>query len=80
MPRQLIIDAHERINEIPTVPTYRPVKRQPRERAWIPSAGKEDPIEFDSSLARRSARKVQNRWEILVYGPGSSVRYHYFCR
>ena len=30
----LICDAHEWINEIPTVPTYYLAKPQPRERAW----------------------------------------------
>ncbi|KAI4388020.1 hypothetical protein MLD38_000397 [Melastoma candidum] len=30
----LISDAHEWINEIPTVPVYYPAKPQPRERAW----------------------------------------------
>ena len=35
MPRHLISDAHEWINEIPTVPTYYTVKPQPRERAWV---------------------------------------------
>ena len=33
MPRHLISDAHERINEIPTVPIYYPAKPQLRERA-----------------------------------------------
>ena len=50
MPRHLISDAHEWINEIPTVPSYYLANRQPRERAWDLSAGKEDPVEFDSSL------------------------------
>jgi len=54
MPRHLICDAHEWINEIPTVPTYGLANQQPRERAWLllflSSAGKEDPVEFDSSL------------------------------
>lgn len=54
MPRHLISDAHEWINEIPTVPTYGLANQQPRERAWLlmflSSAGKEDPVEFDSSL------------------------------
>ena len=31
---RLICDAHEWINEIPTVPTYYLAKPQPRERAW----------------------------------------------
>jgi len=40
MPRHLISDAHEWINEIPTVPIYHPAKPQPRERAWIvPGSG-----------------------------------------
>ncbi|PWY61411.1 hypothetical protein BO70DRAFT_94986 [Aspergillus heteromorphus CBS 117.55] len=50
MPRHLISDAHEWINEIPTVPIYYLAKPQPRERAWPESAGKEDPVELDSSL------------------------------
>ena len=40
MPRHLISDAHEWINEIPTVPTYDPAKPQPRERAWRSQRGK----------------------------------------
>ena len=56
MPRHLICDAHEWINEISTVPTYGLANQQPRERAWVCwrfywlPAGKEDPVEFDSSL------------------------------
>jgi len=54
MPRHLISDAHEWINEIPTVPTYGLANQQPRERAWMlllySSAGQEDPVEFYSSL------------------------------
>ena len=34
MPRHLISDAHEWINEIPAVPIYYLAKPQPRERAW----------------------------------------------
>ena len=49
MPRHLISDAHEWINEIPTVPIYHLAKPQPRERAWDIQAGKEDPVELDSS-------------------------------
>ena len=33
MPHHLISDAHEWINEIPTVPIYYPAKPQPREWA-----------------------------------------------
>ena len=50
MPRHLISDAHEWINEIPTVPIYYLAKRQTGERARAVSAGKEDPVELDSSL------------------------------
>jgi len=40
MPRHLISDAHEWINEIPTVPIYHLAKPQPRERAWTHQRGK----------------------------------------
>ncbi|KAK9667644.1 hypothetical protein RND81_13G001600 [Saponaria officinalis] len=40
MPRHLISDAHEWINEIPTVPVYYPAKPQPGERAWQNQRGK----------------------------------------
>ncbi|CAN1856877.1 hypothetical protein LINPERHAP1_LOCUS42256, partial [Linum perenne] len=40
MPRHLNSDAHEWINEIPTVPVYYPAKPQPRERAWRNQRGK----------------------------------------
>ena len=48
MPRQITTDAHEWINEIPTVPIYYLAKLQPREWTW--EAGKEDPVKLDSSL------------------------------
>jgi len=50
MPLHLICDAHKWINEIPTVPTYVLANPQPTERAWALTAGKEYPVEFDSSL------------------------------
>ena len=40
MPRHLISDVHEWINEIPTVPIYYLAKPQPRERAWHDQRGK----------------------------------------
>jgi len=40
MPRHLISDAHEWINEIPTVPICDLAKPQPRERAWHHQRGK----------------------------------------
>jgi len=50
MPRQPIIDAHEWISEIPTVPNCYSAKRQGKGTGLWVSAGKEDPVEFDSSL------------------------------
>ena len=40
MPRHLISDAHEWINEVPSVPSYLLAKSQPRERAWKLQRGK----------------------------------------
>jgi hypothetical protein len=40
MPRRLINDAHEWINEILSVPTHMSAKPQPRERAWNFKRGK----------------------------------------
>ena len=40
MPRQIIVGAHEWINEIPTVPIYYLANPQPRERAWHNQRGK----------------------------------------
>ena len=40
MPRYLISFAHERINEIPTVPIYYLEQPQPREQAWQNQRGK----------------------------------------
>ena len=47
MPHHLISDAHEQINDIPTVPIYRLAKPPPRERAVVlgKEVGKEDPVE-----------------------------------
>ena len=40
MPRRLIGDAHEWINEISTVPIYYLAKTQPREWTWQSQQGK----------------------------------------
>ena len=48
MPRHLISDAHEWINEIPTVPIYYLAKPQRWERAWDNQWGKKT-LELDSS-------------------------------
>ena len=50
MPRHLISDVHEWVNEVLTVPIYYLAKPQSRERAGYSSAGQEDPFELDSSL------------------------------
>ncbi len=44
MPRHLISDAHEWMNEIPTVPDCCLAKSQPRERAWPDRRGKKTPL------------------------------------
>jgi len=55
MPRHLICDAHEWINEVLTVSTHYLAKLQLRERAEeFRSAGQEDPFEFDSRLVMLS--------------------------
>ena len=51
MPRHLISDAHEWINEIPPVPTYCLAKPLlSRGTDLHQTAGKEDPVELDSRL------------------------------
>ena len=51
MPRHLISDAHEWINEIPTCP-YLPSSETTAKGTGLEElAGKEDPVELDSSLA-----------------------------
>ena len=40
MPRHLISDVHEWINEISIIPVYYPAKLQPREWAWQNQRGK----------------------------------------
>ena len=47
MPRHLISDVHEWINEVAIVPTDTLAKPQPRERARQKWKGQEDPIELD---------------------------------
>ena len=49
MPRHLISGAHEWINEIPTVPIYYFSETTAKEMGLVKSAGKEDPVELDSS-------------------------------
>ena len=76
MPRQLTIDAHEWISEIPTVPNCYSAKRQGKGTGLWVTAGKEDPVEFDSSLMLCSDMKG-----VAKVGDGSlspsTVKYHY---
>ena len=58
MPRHLISDAHEWINEIPTVPTYYLAKPQPRERAWDNQRGKK-------TLLSLTLVSSTNHWDLL---------------
>jgi len=50
MPRQLIIDVHERMYEISTVPRFLPGEPTAKGTDLDFTAGKEDPVEFDTSL------------------------------
>jgi hypothetical protein len=50
MPLHLISDAHEWINEIPTVPIYYLAKPQPRERAWQNQRGKKTNVVKEQGL------------------------------
>ena len=58
MPRHLISDAHEWINEIPTVPTYVLAKPQPRERAWQSWRGKKTLLSLTLVCLREETREV----------------------
>jgi len=49
MPRRLTADAHEWINEISTVPTFLFSEPTAIGTGIVKSAGKEDPVELDSS-------------------------------
>ena len=53
MPRHLNGDAHEWNDEIPTVPICRLANPQVRGTGLTIRAGKEDPVELDSSVAER---------------------------
>ncbi len=58
MPRHLISDAHEWINEVPTVPIYYLAKPQPRERAWKNQRGKK------TLLSLTLVRLGELTWEV----------------
>ena len=67
MPRHLISDAHEWINEIPTVPTYYLAKPQPRERAWDNQRGKKTLYEWEC----RRNRACRAFTSMLCLAPGA---------
>ncbi len=71
MPRHLISDAHEWINEIPTVPIYYLAKPQPRERAWKNQRGKKTLLSLTLVRHCEMTCEVQNKWEATldVVGP-----------
>jgi hypothetical protein len=68
MPRHLISDAHEWINEIPTVPIYYLAKPQPRERAWQNQRGKKTLL---TSLTGRLVLRDRLVGEISREVPGT---------
>jgi len=84
MPRHLISDAHEWINEIPTVPIYYLAKPQPRERAWQNQRGKKTLLSLilpelgvRASPSRASAGEVHLRlspsWALTLPSWASSI-------
>lgn len=60
MPRHLISDAHEWINEIPTVPIYYLAKPQPRERAWQNQRGKKTLNSWFYNIASMGSKAGSN--------------------
>ena len=63
MPRHLISDAHEWINEIPTVPIYYLAKPQPRERTWEDQRGKKTLLSLTLVSYCGGASLAENREE-----------------
>jgi len=58
MPRLLIGDVHEWINEIPTVPIYVPAKPQQRERTLQRQRGKKTLLSLTPAWPCEPAREV----------------------
>ncbi len=76
MPRHLISDVHEWMNEIPTVPGCSLANPQPRERAWADRRGKKTLLNL--TLVTRDcegATEVKSKWETSV-----AVQHHYSDR
>ena len=76
MPRHLISDVHEWMNEIPTVPGCSLANPQPRERAWADRRGKKTLLNL--TLVTRDcegATEAKSKWETSV-----AVQHHYSDR
>ncbi|CAN6973134.1 unnamed protein product, partial [Brassica rapa subsp. trilocularis] len=70
-------DAHEWINEIPTVPVYYPAKPQPRERAWQNQRGKKTLLSLTLSSTRPQsgeASSTTDRAQVPWKGAPERVR------
>ncbi|CAN6804631.1 unnamed protein product [Brassica oleracea] len=70
-------DAHEWINEIPTVPVYYPAKPQPRERAWQNQRGKKTLLSLTLSSTRPQsgeASSATDRAQVPWKGAPERVR------
>ena len=65
MPRQLISDVHEWINEISIFPTCGSANQQPRERAWQFQRGKKTLLSLTLVCFCEVILGVQCRWERL---------------
>jgi hypothetical protein len=75
MPRHLISDAHEWINEIPTVPIYYLAKPQPRERAWQNQRGKKT-LKLDGVNSLMTSRPSHGRRDNLERGKPTGSNAH----
>ena len=76
MPRHLISDVHEWMNEIPTVPGCSLANPQPREWAWADRRGKKTLLNL--TLVTRDcegATEAKSKWETSV-----AVQHHYSDR
>ena len=70
MPRHLISDAHEWINEIPTVPIYYPAKPQLRERAKHNQRGKKTLLSLtvNNGAQTKSMMPTPERLDVVIFG------------
>jgi len=72
MPRHSISDAHEWINEIPTVPIYLLAKPRPRERAWsCEQRGKKSLLSLTLVWFCEMALGMESKWEPSPQGGGA---------